>query len=422
MDNDRLEHGPWWSDDWFVSPWNFEADARPPATAPSRLRLHDATLRDGEQTPGVVLGRDQKLAIATLLDAVGVDRIEAGMPAVSEEDYAAIALIAESQPRATIFAFARAMVADIDLCVRSGATGVVLEVPSGYLRLKHQYGWSETDVIGRSLEAVAYAKQAGLEVVFFPFDAARASVPFYEDLIGRVWQEAKPDSVCVVDTVGATMPDALALMVKRVRSIVDGPVEVHTHNDFGMAVAASLAAVAAGAEVVHVCVNGLGERTGNAALEEIVIAARALLGIETAVDSSRLTELSRLVEELTGVRLAHNKPVVGTGAFAREIGLGIDLVHTQQRTVFPFVPRLVGQQPKVVIGKKSGIRSIAMKLEQWGLQADEDQQREMLAAVKSLSIDQRRAVTDEELRAIYDRVVDRSAATEDEDNASAVAG
>lgn len=186
------------------------------------------------------------------------------MPAVSEDDYAAIAMIVESQPRAMVYAFARAMAAGIDLCVKSGAQGVVLEVPSGHLRLKYQYRWSEADVIERSLEAVSHAKQAGLEVVFFPFDAARASQSFYEELVGRVWTEAKPDSVCVVDTVGATMPGALALMVQRVRSIVDGHVEVHTHNDFGMAVAGSLAAVAAGAEVVHVCVNGLGERTGNA--------------------------------------------------------------------------------------------------------------------------------------------------------------
>lgn len=411
MDSNGLEQGPWWSDDWFVSPWNFEDAVREPAAdAPRRIKLHDATLRDGEQTPGVVLGRHEKLAIAQLLDEVGVDRIEAGMPAVSEDDYAAIAMIVESQPRAKVYAFARAMAADVDLCVKSGAQGVVLEVPSGYLRLKYQYRWSEADVIARSLEAVAHAKQAGLEVVFFPFDAARASQAFYEELVGRVWTEAKPDSVCVVDTVGATMPDALALMVKRVRSIIDGPVEVHTHNDFGMAVAASLAAVAAGAEVVHVCVNGLGERTGNAPLEEIAIAARILMGIETSIDTTKLKELSQTVEQLTGVRLAHNKPVVGSGAFAREIGLGIDLVHTQQRTVFPFVPQLVGQEPRVVIGKKSGVRSIGIKLEAWGLEADEAQQRAMLAEVKAFAIEHRRPLNDDELRSIYERVTAADAA------------
>lgn len=404
--DDHLEHGPWWTDDWFVSPWNYPPAARPPEDAPKKLVLHDTTLRDGEQTPGVVLGRDDKLKIAQLLDAAGVDRIEAGMPAVSEDDYAAIAMIAEARPRAKVFAFARAMGADIDLCVKSGADGVVLEVPAGYLRLKYQYRWSEDDVIQRSLEAVAHAKAAGLEVVFFPFDAARASEPFYEELVGRVWTEAKPDSVCVVDTVGATMPDALALLIRRVRIIVDGPVEVHTHNDFGMAVAASLAAVSAGAEVVHVCVNGLGERTGNAPLEEVAIAARILMGIETSIDTTALKELSRTVEDLTGVRLAHNKPVVGADAFAREIGLGIDLVHTQQRTVFPFVPRFVGQEPRVVIGKKSGIRSIGMKLEDWGLEATEDQQRAMLAEVKSFAIEHRRPLTDDEVRTIYAQITD----------------
>lgn len=405
MTDEAIESGPWWSDDWFVSPLNFEPEIRNSVSAPRRLIIHDATLRDGEQTPGVVLGRKEKLAIAQLLDAVGVDRIEAGMPAVSDEDYAAISEIVESRPRAKVFAFARAMPADIELCKKSGADGVILEVPSGHLRLKYQYKWSEEDVLKRSLEAVAYAKEAGLEVVFFPFDGARASGPFYIDLIARVWAEAKPDSVCVVDTVGATLPDALALQVKRVREAVDGPIEVHTHNDFGMATAASLAAVAAGAEVVHVCVNGLGERTGNASLDEIAVASRILMGIETSIDFARLKELSSLVEKLTGVPIAHNKPVVGEGAFAREIGLGIDLVFTQERTVFPFRPSLVGQHAKVVVGKKSGIRSVAMKLEAWGLSASEDQQREMLASVKAFSIEHRRSLSDEELRKICDAVI-----------------
>lgn len=405
IDNDQMEHGEWWTDDWFVSPLNFAPEVRNGMNLPAHLAIHDATLRDGEQTPGVVLGRKEKLAIAKKLDAIGVDRIEAGMPAVSDEDYGAIADIVASGPRAKVYAFARAMVADIDLCAKSGASGVVIEVPAGYLRLKYQYRWSEADAISRSLEAVAHAKQLGLEVVFFPFDGARASESFYAELISRVWNEAKPDAVCVVDTVGATMPDALALQVRRVRALMDGPIEVHTHNDFGMAVASSMAAVAAGASVVHTCVNGLGERTGNAALEEIAVVARTLMALDTSIDMPRLKEMSELVEELTGVKLARNKPVVGEFAFGREVGLGIELVRTQQRTVFPFLPRLVGQEPKVVIGKKSGVRSIAMKLEDWGVEASEGDMRTMLADVKQYAIDHKRPLSDGELRTIVDGVL-----------------
>ena len=405
MSDQEMERAPWWSDDWFVSPYNFDPDLRAQMTLPPRLVLHDATLRDGEQTPGVVLRRADKVQIAKLLDDSGVERIEAGMPAVSDEDYAAISDIVQAGLSAKIYAFARAMVADVELCIKSGAQGIVIEVPSGHLRLKHQYHWTEADVIGRALEAVSFAKQHGLDVVFFPFDGARASRPFYEELVGRVWTEAHPDSVCVVDTVGATLPGALANMVRRVRTIVDGPVEVHTHNDFGMGVAATLQAVMAGAQVAHVCVNGLGERTGNAALEEVAVAARILLGLETGIDLTRMKELSTVVEQLTGVTLPKNKPVVGEGAFAREIGLGIELVQTQQRTVFPFIPSLVGMKPKVVIGKKSGVRSIAMKLDEWGLEATEEQMRDILVEVKQLAIDLGRPLADDELREMYDRRV-----------------
>lgn len=405
MTDEPMERAPWWTDEWFVSPYNFDPALRQEMTLPPRLVIHDATLRDGEQTPGVVLRRDAKLAIAKLLDAVGVPRIEAGMPAVSEEDYAAISDIVASGPRAKVFAFARAMVPDVELCLKSGAQGIVIEVPSGHLRLKYQYRWTKTDVMGRALEAVAYAKQNGAEVVFFPFDGARASGPFYEELIGRVWTEARPDSVCVVDTVGATLPGALALMVRHVRSIVDGPIEVHTHNDFGMGVAGTLQAVMAGASVAHVCVNGLGERTGNASLDEVAVAARILLGLETGIDLTRMKELSTLVENLTGVKLPKNKPVVGDYAFAREIGLGIELVMTQPRTVFPFIPGSVGMAPTVVIGKKSGIRSIAMKLEEWGVDASEEEMRSMLAEVKQRAIDTGGPIPDDVLRSICDRTL-----------------
>ncbi len=403
-DRDPMEDGPWWSDGWFVSPLNYAPEIREKFELPPRLVLHDATLRDGEQTPGVVLRREQKVQIAKLLDEIGVDRIEAGMPAVSDEDYGAISDIAASEHRAKIFAFARAMPADIDLCVKSGAKGVVIEAPSGYLRLKYQYKWTEADAIKRSLDAVAYAKSQGLEVVYFPFDGARASMPFYDELVSRVWHEAHPDSICVVDTVGCTLPQALAGFVRRVRAITNGPVEVHTHNDLGMAVAGSLAAVEAGAGVVHVSVNGLGERTGNAPLEEVAVAARILLGLENNLDLTRMKELSLLVEELSLVRLPKNKPIVGEFAFGREVGLGIEMVFQQPRTVFPYLPETVGMKPTIVLGKKSGVRSIAMKLQDWGLEATEDEMRVMLADVKQLAISERRPVSDDELRVIYANV------------------
>lgn len=400
-----MESGPWSREQWFGSPLNFLPEIRQGLQLPRTVRFHDATLRDGEQTPGVVLRREEKLAIARQLDEVGVDRIEAGMPAVSEEDFAAIRDISRAGLNAKVVAFVRAMVKDVEMCLRAGVQGVVIEVPAGYMRLKHQYGWTEADVIKRSVEAVAFAKKEGLEVVFFPFDATRADPRFYEELVKTVYEAARPDSVCVVDTLGCALPQSMAWQVRRLRTLLDCPIEVHTHNDFGLGVAGSLAAVSAGAEVVHVCVNGMGERTGNAALEEVALALRILYDMELGIEFGRLQDVSKLVQQLTGVKMPNSKPVVGPYAFGREVGLGMDMVKKQPRTVFPCVPTFVGQQPTVVLGKKSGIQSIAMKLEEWELAASEAQMREMLDGVKRLATENKRPVSDEEMRSIYEEVI-----------------
>jgi hypothetical protein len=264
-----MENGLWFNENWMTSPLNFLPEVRAGMEFPKRLKFHDAMLRDGEQTPGVVLKPEHKLAIAKALDEVGVDRIEAGMPAVSEDDYEAVKLINKANLKARISGFVRAMDKDIDLCLKAGVTHIVIEIPCGYLRLKYQMGWTQDECIRRAVAAVGYAKKQGLEVCFFPFDATRADFEFYLRLQKTVYEECGPDSVTVVDTMGTTIPQALAYMVRRVRSVVPVPIEVHTHNDFGMGVASTLAAITAGAEVAHVCINGMGERTGNAALEEV---------------------------------------------------------------------------------------------------------------------------------------------------------
>ena len=401
-----MENGPWFTEGWLTSPLNFLPEVRAGLDLPPRLQFHDAMLRDGEQTPGVVLLKEHKVAIAKGLDEVGVDRIEAGMPAVSEEDFEAIKLINQLGLKAKVSGFVRAMPKDVDLCLKTGVSHLVIEIPCGYLRLKYQMGWTEDECIRRAVEAVSDAKKQGVGVCFFPFDATRAEPSFYERLVKTVYEEAHPDSIAVVDTMGTAIPQAIAYMVRRVRSIVDVPVEVHTHNDFGMGVAGTMAAVSAGAQVAHVCINGMGERTGNAALEEVAMCAKIMYGMEVNINFSKLLELSALVQELTGVRLDKLKPVVGENAYAREVGLGMDMVRKQPRTVFPADPvKVLGRTPKVVLGKKSGILSIGMKLEEWGLTASEEQMREMVDRVKRLGTEKRRPVEDDELRKIYEDVV-----------------
>ncbi|MFQ5896596.1 MAG: 3-hydroxy-3-methylglutaryl-CoA lyase, partial [Nitrospinota bacterium] len=241
----------WDTKEWWVSPFNYHEEVRAGLSLPSRVALHDATLRDGEQTPGVVFRKEEKVAIARMLDEVGVDRIEAGMPAVSREDAEAIKEISSLGLRARVMVFSRAMPEDIDRAIECGVSGAVVEVPSGVPRLKYQYTkWSEKDIIERSVRAVSYAKDKGLFVNFFPFDTTRAELSFLKRLVGEVVERAKPDSVCVVDTTGSTLPRAMAFLVGELRREVDVPLEVHTHNDLGLGVASSLAAVEAGAEVV----------------------------------------------------------------------------------------------------------------------------------------------------------------------------
>src|ERR1019366_9244290 len=274
--------------EWWVSPYNYAPEVRAQFQLPERVSIHDATLRDGEQTPGIVFSVADKIAIAEKLDEVGVERIEAGMPAVSEQDFEAIRKISKLGLKSKIFTFARAMTADIDKAVECGAHGVIIEVPIGYPKLKYQFKWTWEDVLRKSVPVINYAKSHGLYAVYFPYDTTRAREEDLTNLLTRIMQEAPPDSIGVVDTMGCALPEAIKYMVRLVKRLTNLPVEVHTHNDFGMAVATELAGVEAGAEVVHSCANGLGERTGNAALEELMVALHVLYGYETQYKLDKL--------------------------------------------------------------------------------------------------------------------------------------
>jgi methanogen homocitrate synthase len=390
---------------WWVSPFNLHPDVRQTFQLPPRVQLHDATLRDGEQTPGVVFSVADKVAIAEKLSEIGVDRIEAGMPAVSDQDFQAIKEIARLNLPSKIFTFARAMRADIDKSLECGAHGVIVEVPIGYPKLQWQFKWTWEDVLRKSADVVNYAKERGLYVVYFPYDTTRAREEDLTNLLTRMMQDAPPDSIGIVDTMGCILPEAMKYMVRLVKRLTSLPVEAHTHNDFGMAVATELAAVEAGAEVVHSCANGLGERTGNAALEELIVALHVLYGYETHYKLDKLPELGELVRRLSGLPIAVNKPILGSRNFTRESGIGVDLVIKEPLAMFGTHPALTGRTGDIVLGKKSGKASITYTLEQMGLAADDEQVAEMLKLVKDTSIAKRGLVTSEEFRAIADKVL-----------------
>ena len=391
------------TDWWWTSPYNEAPEVRQDQLFPETIKIHDATLRDGEQTPGVVLNKDEKILIAEMLDEVGVHRIEAGMPAVSEEDAAAVKEISK-RVKAEVFAFVRAMPKDIEQAVNCGARGVVIEVPIGLPKLRYQFNWTWEDVLRRSIDAINRSKELGLYTVFFPYDTTRAEWSDLENLLTRIMNESPPDSVGVVDTTGCITPSAYKHLIKKVRQITGLPVEAHTHNDLGMAVANEMAAVEAGVGVLHTCVNGMGERTGNAALEEVVVALRTMYGYDLGLRYDLLTKLSNTVERLTGFQLAPNKPITGSGNFVRESGIGIDMVYQHPLAMFSLNPAFVGQKPQAVLGKKSGAASIRMKLDELGLEATAEEMEKLLKEVKALGMKKKALVSDSEFQQLYKKM------------------
>ena len=401
-----MSDGHYRENQWWVSPYNFAPEVRARFELPPRVSIHDATLRDGEQTPGVVFSVADKIAIAEKLDEVGVDRIEAGMPAVSDQDFEAIKRISGLGLKSKIYTFARAINADIDKAVECGCHGVIIEVPIGYPKLRYQFKWTWEDVLNKSVGVINHAKSSGLHVVYFPYDTTRAREEDLRNLLSRIILDAPPDAVGVVDTMGCALPGAIKHMVRLVKSLTKLPVEVHTHNDFGMAVATELAGVEAGAECVHSCANGLGERTGNAALEELIVALHVLYGYRTHYDLSKLPELGELVSRLSRFDIAANKPILGERNFTRESGIGVDLVVKEPLAMFGTHPALTGRRGEVVLGKKSGKASIAYHLEQLGITGIDDQMvAEMLRRVKEKGINKQGLLTPEEFRDIVDRVL-----------------
>lgn len=406
MREDHFEDGKWW-----VSPYNFVPEVRQQLELPERVEIHDATLRDGEQTPGVVFSVDDKIAIARKLSEVGVERIEAGMPAVSPQDEEAIKQISKLGLNSRIFTFARAMKQDIDKALECGAHGVIIEVPIGYPKLTTQFGWTWKDVLNKSAPVINYAREHGLYAVFFPYDTTRARADDLENLCKGVMGEAPPDSIGIVDTMGCATPEAIKYMVRWVKEMTGLPIEIHTHNDFGMGVATELAAVTAGAEVVHSCGNGLGERTGNAALEELMLGLHLLYGYDTGYKLEKLPELGALLSKCANIPIARNKPILGSGNFTRESGIGINYVMHDPLVMFGTHPALTGRVGEVVLGKKSGKASILYKLEELGLgEAGDEVVAEILDAVKQAGIKKRDILSDEEFRAIAEPVLSRKAA------------
>ena len=359
--------------------------------------LYDTTLRDGEQTVGVVLSPDDKLAIARALDEAGIDRIEAGFPRVSEDDAEAIRLIQEAGLRAEVWGFARAVPADVEALVELGVRAAVIESPISDGKLA-ALGVSRETMLERIRAAVSFAADAGVTVAFFGVDGTRAELGFFRQAYETAVEAGAREAV-VVDTLGIATPEAAAYLVgATVDRLGDEiPVHWHGHDDFGLSTAAAIAAVQAGATWVQGTVNGMGERGGNANLLEVALALEALYGIHTRLDLSKTRALGRLVAETADTVLEAWKPVTGENLFTRESGAVAAQFHDPP-AIEPYAGELIGAERGIVLGKKSGLDSIRIKAEQLGLELSEAARPEVLAKVKALAVKQRRLVTDTEFR------------------------
>jgi isopropylmalate/homocitrate/citramalate synthase len=362
-----------------------------------RVGLYDTTLRDGEQTVGVVLDPEQKLEIAKLLDGLGVERIEAGFPRVSQDDWDAVKRVAEAGLGAQVWGFSRAVPADLEALVELGVPASVIESPISDLKLD-AIGVDRETMLGRITKAMRFAAEHGILAAFFGVDSTRAQPDFYE----RVYKsavEAGAREVVVVDTLGIASPEAVAELVGKTVEWVgpDVPVHFHGHNDFGLATASAVAAVRAGATWVHGTINGMGERAGNANLGEIALTLRALYGVESNLRLDRIRAVSARVRALSGYALEPWKPVTGETLFRRESGAVASQFHDPP-SIEPFSSQLVGAERGIVLGKKSGLDSIRIKAEELGLDVSEERRAELLARVKARGTKNRGLVTDDEFR------------------------
>jgi isopropylmalate/homocitrate/citramalate synthase len=364
-----------------------------------RVGLYDTTLRDGEQTVGVVLAPEEKLEIARLLDGLGVERIEAGFPRVSEDDWRAVELISAARLDAEVWGFSRAVSADLEALVELGVAASVIESPISDLKLD-AIGVSRETMLGRITSAMRFAADRGIHAAFFGVDSTRAAPDFYERAYKEA-VEAGAREVVVVDTLGIASPEAVAELVGRTRDWVgDGvPVHFHGHNDFGVATAAAVAAVRAGASWVHGTINGMGERAGNANLLEVALTLRALYGVESGLRLDRAREASRRVAALSGYELEPWKPVVGETLYRRESGAVASQFHDPP-SIEPYSSELVGAERAVVLGKKSGLDSVRIRAVALGVDLGPEDERRVLAEVKRLGTAKRGLVTDDEFLAL----------------------
>ncbi|MFQ6012295.1 MAG: LeuA family protein [Thermoplasmata archaeon] len=352
---------------------------------PKRVDFWDETLRDGEQMPGLHFTAEEKVKIASWMDEIGIPILDVGMPVVSDEEKRSVRAIAKEDLDATIMTAARTVKGDVDAALDADADAVSIFVACSDLHLKYKLRMTREQVLAIAPELVEYVKEHGRKVAFVTEDTVRADLGYVEQLYNECIV-AGADWAVLCDTVGVLTPTTTRWWIRRVKEVLK-PVtlSVHIHNDFGMGVANSLAAVEEGVQVPHTTINGLGERSGNTPFEETVMALESLYGYDTGIKTERLYELSRLVEELSGVPVAVNKPIVGYNAFRHESGIHTHGVLMNTLTYEPIQPEIVGNRRVFIFGKHTGTASVEDRLKEAGVEASDEDVRRIVAAIKDLA-------------------------------------
>ena len=363
--------------------------------------LVDTTLRDGEQTAGVVFANREKLRIAKMLDNLGVHQIEAGIPVMGGDEKEVIREIVSYKLKASIMAWNRANTEDIRHSIDCGVDSVAISISTSDIHIAHKLKTSRDWVLENMINATEFAKNHDLYISVNAEDASRSDIDFLIKF-AKAAQAAGADRLRFCDTIGVLEPFKTYEVISRLIDKTGMDVEMHTHNDFGMATANALAGLKAGAKFIGVTVNGLGERAGNAALEEIAMALKHLFGVNIGVNTRDFRNLCEYVARASGRQLYPGKPIVGTNTFAHESGIHADGVLKNPSTYEVFSPEDVGLERQIVIGKHSGSKAIKMKFVEYGIDLSDDEAADLLTAVRSVTVDMKRTLFDKELIYIYE--------------------
>ncbi|MDK2805493.1 MAG: homocitrate synthase NifV [Thermoanaerobacterium sp.] len=371
-----------------------------------KLYLVDTTLRDGEQTAGVVFANSEKIRIAKMLDEIGVNQLEVGIPTMGGDEKETIAKIAKLGLNASIMAWNRAVIDDVKESLECGVDAVAISISTSDIHIEHKLRTSRQWVLDHMTSAVQFAKKEGVYVSVNAEDASRTDIDFLIEF-AKCAKEAGADRLRFCDTVGILDPFTTYDIIKRIKESIDIDIEMHTHNDFGMATANALAGFKAGANFIGVTVNGLGERAGNAALEEVVMALKHVYKYDIGIDTKRFRELSEYVSTASGRPLPSWKAIVGTNVFAHESGIHVDGALKDPHTYEIFDPDEVGLERQIVIGKHSGTAALINKFKEYGRTLPENEAKELLPYVRSLSIQLKRPLFDKELIYLYEEHISK---------------